>query len=83
MNPAFKKWWFEHSAAMAKIEKGYKKRTAELAYEAATEATELRVSKALEGLPESELWGDGGLIAATMRIVDAYEAGQKNEEPKQ
>ena len=74
MNEAFEKWWFEHSAAMSKIEKGYKKRTAELAYEAGRDAVELRTSKALGGLPESELWGDGGLIAATMRIVDAYEA---------
>ena len=46
------------------------------------EATELRVSKALGGMPESELWGDDGLIAATMRIVAAYEAGQE-EKPKQ
>ena len=45
------------------------------------EAVELRVSKALGGMPESELWGDDGLIAATMRIVTAYEAGQE-EKPK-
>ena len=58
---------------MPKIEKGYKKRTAGLAYKAGRDAVELRTSKALGGMPESELWGDDGLIAATMRVVDAYD----------
>ena len=35
------------------------------------ERVEEQLRIALDGHPESELWGDNGLIAATMRCVDA------------
>ena len=79
MNEAFEKH------CNAKFKDGVYPKTRELyggLFEAGQEATELRVSKALGGLPESELWGDDGLIAATMRTVDAYEASLE-EPPKQ
>ena len=71
MNEAFEKWRKAYMPGCDDEEEMY---IAVMAFKGGEKATELRVSKALGGMPESELWGDDGLIAATMRIVDAYEA---------
>jgi hypothetical protein len=47
------------------------------------EAVESKLRIALRGHPDSELWGDSGLIAATMRCVDAHdEAIEQRDEWK-
>jgi hypothetical protein len=47
------------------------------------EAVESKLRIELRGHPDSELWGDSGLIAATMRCVDAHdEAIEQRDEWK-
>ena len=70
MNKAFEKWYDEWSITAQCVHPAH-------SAEEAWKALELHVSKALGGMPESELWGDDGLIAATMRVVDAYEASHE------
>jgi DNA repair exonuclease SbcCD ATPase subunit len=47
------------------------------------DAIEAKLRIELRGHPDSELWGDAGLIAATMRCVDAHdEAAEQRDEWK-
>lgn len=39
---------------------------------------EKMMRRALRGHPDSQLWGDHGLIAATMRCVDAVQSDSAN-----
>ena len=66
MNEAFVKWYDEWSITAQCVHPAH-------SAEEAWKALELHVSKALGGIPESELWGDDGLIAATMRVCAAYD----------
>ena len=44
-----------------------------IAAQDAAEDVERRVALALGGMPESSIFGEGGLIAATMRVNAAYQ----------
>jgi hypothetical protein len=41
-------------------------------FRAGVEKCEAKVREALRGHPQSELWGEHGLLAATMRSNDGY-----------
>ena len=73
MNEAFEYWnsWWDGFGRRFKCSSP--ESLSRMSYIAGQKAVELRVSKSLGGMPESELWGDDGLIAATMRGCAAYD----------